>query len=150
MNLLLFQNEVADKIFSLTIIFNYEQVLPILGFEATANLLNAFNSELVQNLEKNLNYKHQEGTSSSSINGKVKFVSDSKEFCQIIMELINAINNNSNHIIEQIGQEDLLLEDEQREFFNKIISYELLHILLKMETERVRGGDNEDKKASKI
>lgn len=150
MNILTIKNEVADKIFSMTIIFNYEKVLPAFGLEATSNLVDAFNTELVQSLEKNLNYKHQEGTSSSVINGKVKFVSDNREFLKIITDLVNAINTNSKNIIAQISQEDLLLEDEQKEFFNKIISYELLHILLKMETDRVRGGDNSDKKSSKI
>jgi hypothetical protein len=147
MDLLLIKNEVADKIFSVTIALNHEQFLSDFGLEATSNLVIAFNDALVKNLEKNLHSKHLDGTSSSEVNGRIKFISDNDEFQQIIIKLANALNKTSPHIIAQITDDDLLLEDEQRDFFDKIISYELLHIILEMETDRARDGD---KKPSKI
>jgi sugar-specific transcriptional regulator TrmB len=150
MSLFSIQIDCFNETFSNVIIFNYDNVILDFGLEATANLLNAFNTELIENLEKNLDLKYRRGTHSSIVDGHIKIISNNNDFQKFVKKLVDALNENSSNIISQIKHDDLLLEDEQKDFFNKIISYELLHIILKMETQRIKGMDNEDKKPSKI
>jgi len=150
MQILSINKNISDGIISQTIVLNYEIVASDFGLEATANLVNAFNTALIETLEILLDDKYQENSYASVVNGDVKFMSNNNQFNEIIVKLINALNKISENIIFQIKEEDLLLEDEQKEFFNRIISYELLHIVLVLETEKIRGGGIEDKKQSKI
>jgi predicted acyltransferase (DUF342 family) len=144
------ETDYSQAMFSHVIIFDYEKVVLDFGLEATANLLNAFNVAFLENIKEQLENKCLNEIYSSITDGNIKIISYDKTFHNIIKNLVDALNENSKEIISQIKHDDLLLEDEQKEFFKKIISYELLHILLKMETERVRGSNGSDKKSSKI
>lgn len=150
MKILTIQKNINEGIITNNILFHYESLITDFGLEATANLLNAFNAGLIEVLEKILDEKYKKNSYISIVDGNIKIITNNNKFQDVIKKLVEEINHNKDNIVNQIKNEDLLLEDEQKDFFIRILSYELLHIILQRETDKVKDGNDEDKKSSKI
>jgi hypothetical protein len=137
-NILDVSEESDSKSFCIIIKFDYEIFVRNLGMEATASLVDAFYNSLVENLSATL--KHKCPTEPFSLHkdpstDAVKLSNSNQGFHDLTIELLRAINMNSQEIINQVIDNDLLIEEEQKHFFDRFISYEVIHALIEQQNK---------------
>lgn len=116
--------------FEINFSLNYVPLIPIIGFKGTSNLVDSFYISFIENLTKAIQTKFKENNFSFDRGEIITFKSYRKEINEFALNLLKGINQDSEKIIRYIDKQDLAVEDEQKEFFDRIIPYYILSQLV--------------------